>query len=164
MVDDYWTTWRTPSGNNRHNLLKQEILDSVSVELENVETIETFVSEPDEPYIVSGLARPKHPLCISGGIKVKTKDNKKFCVEELYYTDLSGHRHGFWKNRRHFNLEYRITDTSGNVERYYGRYDPYNILEDHVIRNAKYIELELPPPAGQTGEVKNKRIDVPPKK
>jgi len=163
MVKDYWVTWRTPSGNNNHNLLKQEILDYLGVDPRDIKSIYPFVSTPDQPFTVPGLARPKHPLCISGGIKVELSGNREFCVEELYYTDLSGHRYGLWKGKRHFNLEYRITDVSGNVEIFNGQHDPYNILEDHVIKNARYIELRLPPPAGQTGDPIVKKICIPPK-
>ena len=164
MVDDYWTTWTTPSGSNRHNLLKQEILDCLGLDIGEIDSLNTFVSTPKRPFPVSGLASPKHPLCISGGINGTASGDREFSVEELYYTDLSGHRFGFWKNKRHFNLEYRVTDTSRNVEIFTGRHDPHSILEDHTIRNAKYIELELPPPAGQAGEPIVKRVYIPQKK
>ena len=164
MYNNYWVTWRTPSGSNNHNLLKPEILECLGIELGEKESLSRFVSKPTQPFAVSGLASSKHPLCISGGINGIVSGNKRFCVEELYYTDLSGHRYGSLKNKRHFNQEYRITDVSGQTEIYDGSYDPYHVLEDHVIQNAESIEVILPPPAGQTGKPLTKIVKVPPKK
>ena len=163
MVNEYWTEWITPSGSNKHNLLKDNIVNYLNIDRNNIASIETFISLRTEPFIVTGLASPKHPLCVSGGIRLIMNDGSACMVEELYYTDLTKH---WWyyisgnTNKRHFNSESRITKSDGNSEIFNGQHDPYNIVDDHIFRHAKYIEYNLPTPSGQTDQPKSKKIFI----
>jgi len=80
-------------------------------------------------------------------------DGSSCKVEELYYTDLTKHWYYYISgntNKRHFNNECRLTKANGESEIFNGSHNPYNILEDHIIRHAKSIEYRLPTPSGQT--------------
>ena len=44
MINEYWAEWITPSGNNRHNLLKDEIVQYLNIDKSNIDHLETFIS------------------------------------------------------------------------------------------------------------------------
>ena len=67
MVNEYWAEWITPSGNNRHNLLKDEIVQYLNIDKSNIDHLETFISPKKIPFTSSGLASVDHPLYFGVG-------------------------------------------------------------------------------------------------
>ena len=91
------------------------------------------------------------------------KDGSTCNVEELYYTDMTKHWYHWLSgntNKRHFNNENRITKINGDYEIFNGKYDPYNIIEDHIFEHAASIEYKLPTPSGQTNPPLSKKVVV----
>lgn len=161
---NYFIKWSTASGSNNHDLLRDQILNELNIDRNDIisGSIHPSISTPDRPFTVPNsngtgrpLAREGHEMCISGGISFKTKNGKSYQSEELYYKD-EGHQSGGLKDIFHYNCEVRLTDEKGDPH-IYNRGG--SIIEDHVISGASYIQVDMPP-AGSNTETIWRRIPV----
>ena len=154
----YELKWYTASGCSVHNLLRDDILNELGINRDDIvsDSIQPSISTPTHPYVVPGLANPGHELCISGGISFQTKNGNTYQSEELYYKD-DGHRRRWDRlfGVHHYNCEIRLTNESGDST-IYNRSDP--IIMNHVISSATYIKVEMPRAGDETEPLSNKVI------
>jgi len=154
----YELKWYTVSSCSVHDLLRDNILNELEINRDDIvkESIQPFISSPTIPYIVPGLAKPGHELCISGGISFQTKNGNTYLSEELYYKD-DGHRNQWSKlfGVRHFNCEIRLTDEKRSTTTYN---KGHSIIMNHVISSATYIGIEMPPAGNVTDSLKTKVV------
>ena len=73
---NYELKWNTVSSCSVHDLLRDDILNELGIDSDDIvkESIQPSISTPTIPYVVPGLAKPGHELCISGGISFQTKN------------------------------------------------------------------------------------------
>jgi len=126
------------------NLLTDNNLVKMKVCPADIVRIDSFISVPGGFYTEPGVASSGHPLAVSVGVWVYTKNGHRASVQDLLSYDYNIKQTQF-NGLPHWNHNRRIIDVNGSEK-------PASV-EIHRMRNSDWLEIEF---EGQKKIVKKK--------